>query len=118
MGWKNLLKRAYLSFVVATGLVTLGPPTFVNIQDYLNKNQIERKLGNLEEELSDRYGVDIEVWKARSQQSFGPPIPRMQTSLRSFSPYVSLRALEGLEKTLECYPEDLIEDHLLRIEIV
>jgi len=115
---KNSLKRAISGLLVTTGLISFGPPSFIKIQDYLNRECIEKRLNCLEEKLSDNYDIDIGVWKEPGQESFGRPVPKEQTSLRSFSPYVSLKALEGLEKTLECYPEDIIGKYFEKIDLV
>src|SRR3989337_2817132 len=109
--------RKILAGVTMVGAVALGPPLYVISQDFLRREELEKELTRLENTLSDTYNVEIGVWREPSSRDDRPPQIR-KTSLRSHSPYMSLKALEGLEKTMQNYPRKLLQDNMHGVEIV
>ena len=106
-----------LAGVGIAGALAFGPPAYVTTQDVLRGKKIEHEISHLEQTLSDTYDVDITIW-AIPPGGFERPQHPIRTSLKSHSPYMSLKVLEGLEEAMSYYPKKLIQKHLHGIEIV
>jgi hypothetical protein len=106
-----------LAGVGIAGALAFGPPAYVTTQDVLRGKEIEQEISHLEQTLSDKYDIDVTIW-AIPPGGFERPQHPIRTSLKSHSPYMSLKALEGLEEAMSYYPKELLQKHLHRIEIV
>ena len=113
--------KKYLGKTVAgAGIIaalTFGPRAYVTTQDCLRGKDIEKDISHLEQILSDTHNIEVSVW-AEPPGGFDRPHHPIRTSLRSNSPYMSLKALEGLEKAMKLYPKELLQKYLRKVEIV
>lgn len=99
------------------GALTFGPSAYVTTQDFFRGKEIEQEISHLEQTLSDTYDIDVGVW-AMPPGGFDRPLHPIRTSLKSHSPYMSLKALEGLEEAMSYYPKELLQKHIRGVEIV
>ena len=116
--YRNVKKHTgrIVTGLATAGIIALGPILYVKSQDCLRGGEIERDISRLEQTLSDRYGIDVSVWKKPIEED--RPIHPLKSSLRSHSPYMSLKALRGLEVAMSYYPAELIQKHAPRIQII
>lgn len=112
--WGNRLAIAS----ALSGAVAFGPHIYVTSQDCLRGKEIEKNISHLEQTLSDTYDIEIDVLVEPSEGFCGRPMPIQKSSLKSHSLYMSLKALEGLEKAMSYYPKELLQKHLRKVEIV
>jgi hypothetical protein len=117
--YQNIKKHAG-KIVTGAGIVgalAFGPHIYVTGQDCLRGKEIERNISHLEQTLSNTYNIEVSVW-AEPPDGFGRLQPPLNSSLRSHSPYMSLKALEGLEEAMRYYPKKLLQKHIRKIEII
>ncbi|KYK26042.1 hypothetical protein AYK26_01180 [Euryarchaeota archaeon SM23-78] len=113
-------KGKIITGTILAGALAFGPHLYVTSQDCLRRGKIENNITQLEQTLSDTYHLEIDVWSEPTLVGFGRPSPPLikKSGLRSHSPYMSLKALEGLEEAMRYYPKELLQKHLQKVEIV
>ena len=103
--------------ITLAGTLIFGPPAYVKSQDFFRGEEIEKDITHLEEALSEKHDMYIKIWTVPSKR-WGRPVLIKVSSLEDHSPYMALKALEGLEEAMQYYPEDLLKEHLKKVEIV
>lgn len=112
-------------FLKATGLGIAGalgaaafPYIYEGSRNMLKKEEIEKSIADLENELSEKYGIFVRVWKRAKDDPGDRPTGTIRESLKERSPLRAYNSLLNLKEGLEHYPPDLIRSRVSGIEIV
>lgn len=110
-------RRSFLRSLLSAGAATaiFGPKVWEEGWNKFGAKDLERGIENVEQELSDKYGIPIKVWveEERAIQQY-----YSVESLKKESLYLSYKGLLSLKKSLIPYPPDFLRQTVSRIELV
>jgi hypothetical protein len=116
MSRRKALKLAVGGLAGLAGVAAL-PPLYEGIQNEFNRDELKSSIHELEESLSEKYGIRIRVWSEHPMDR-ERPAGEIKESLLDKSLYRSYHSLLAVDKVLSAYDPKIIKAYVSGIEVV
>lgn len=118
---EDMSRRSFLKTALALGAgvtgVVAGPPAWEKGWNEFGSEKLEGAIKQLENELSEKYGILIRVWSP-DPEIYPASASKQATSLEEQSLYLAHQGLLSLKRALVAYPPDFIHNNVSGIDLV